>query len=251
MTFARLALLAAAAVILPTTITRAADEPAPLPTYAIGHIWPLAGAAHELIRIEDDAYVFAAPNAEMRLTKTLALVSARRGEDYLELIAPAALVWPLKPGDWGGARGEWRASRAAQTTFARSGMRLASERLVWRVEGYEDLALPGGRVRALKILYQMLGAAIAAREVVEWEIAMWYAPSAGVFVKAEDPTFGVLRFELAQPVDFAALRARAGLADPTPPPAKSVDSRRRHRDAAAQTCGALRCATPGPRAPTD
>ena len=220
----------------------AADDPAPRPTYAVGYLWPLADATYELTRIAGGEYVFVAPAGEIRLSNTLGLAGVRRGAEFLELTTAPELKWPLKPGDWGSALAEWRASRATETIFARNRMRPAPERIVWHAEGYEDVALPGRTVLALKILYQMLGSAFSARDVLEWEIAMWYAPSAGVFVKAVDRTFGVVNFELAPSANLAVLRARAGLPDP-PPPAASLDSRRRHREAV-ETCGGRKCAAP-------
>lgn len=229
----------------------AADEPAPRPAYDVGHLWPLADTTCELVRIEDGQYVFAAPDLEIRLTKALGFAGIRRGGDYLELLTPPEVSWPLTPGDWGVTPGDWRASRPTRTPFARNNMRLSPERLVWRVEGYEDVAIGGRPVRALKILYQLIGSGIAVREVVEWEIAMWYAPAAGAFVKAQDLTFDLVNFELAPAADLAALRARAGLPDPPPPEATSLDARRRHREAATEACGGLKCAAPPSRPPTD
>ena len=93
-----------AAVILLTLLcstlpAAGAEDPVPLPTYDIGHIWPLADAAYELVRMEDDVYVFASPNAEIRLTRSLGLVSVRRGDDFVEIMPGAQLTWPLKAGD--------------------------------------------------------------------------------------------------------------------------------------------------------
>lgn len=240
--------LARAALVVLTFggAAQAADEPAPLPTYSVGHLWPLAAATYELTRIEDGQYVFEAPEREIRLTTSLGLAAVRVGDRYLTLPAPPDLSWPLKPGEWGAAPGGWRASAGAQTIFARNGMRLMPERIVWRVEGWEDVALSGRTIRALKILYQALASALSARDVVEWEIAMWYAPDAGVFIKAEDPTLGVVDFELAASADLAALHAHGGLPDPAPPPAASLDSRRRHRRAVLETCDARKCSPPAP-----
>jgi hypothetical protein len=224
-----------------------ADDPAPLPIYEIGHIWPLSDGAYELVRIENDVYVFASSDAEIKLTKSLRLVSARRGDDYVELTTDAAPAWPLKPGDWGRTFGGWRSSgEVRRGMFGRNDMRLSPEVLIWHVQGYEDVELSGGAIRALKILYQMIAPGIAVQETVQWEIAMWYAPGAGVFVKAADPTLGIVNFELAPAVNLAVLRRRAGLPDP-PPVLTSVDSRRRHRDAANDACVGWRCAAPAPR----
>jgi hypothetical protein len=117
-TCARFAILGVAVVLLPVHAL-AVDDPAPLPTYAIGHIWPLADSSYTLVRLEDDVYVFASPNAEIRLTKSLGLVGVRRGEGFFELTTGAKLTWPLKAGDWGTLRNDWRASRQSPTPWGR------------------------------------------------------------------------------------------------------------------------------------
>ena len=169
-TFTRVAVLGAAGLLVVATPAAATDEPAPLPTYTVGHIWPLAGAAHELVRIEDDLYVFAAPEGEIRLTKTLGLVSARRGGDYVELDNRPILKWPLPPGDWGSASTGWRSSRPPEMWWARRRDHFTDTRLTWTVQGWDDVALGSTRVRALRILYQLTGSGIATREELEWEM---------------------------------------------------------------------------------
>ena len=97
----------------------------------------------------------------------------------------------------------------------------------------------------------MLADGFSTRDELEWEMTMWYAPDAGVLVRAVDRAFGVVNFELAPSADSVTLRARAGLPDP-PPVATSVDSRRRHRDATTEACAGRKCAAPAPpRSPTD
>ena len=242
--------VAVAIVALLVSVLPAAgsDDPAMLPVYEIGYVWPLGDAAYELVRIEDGVYIFASPTAEIRLNKSLGLVGARRGQDYLELTSEGTLAWPMKPGDWGKTFAQWRSSgHVRRGLFGQNAMRLSPELLVWHVEGYEDVAFANTKIRTLKILYQVMAPWIAGQEILQWEIAMWYAPSAGVFVKAVDPMFGIVNFELAPGVDIEALRQAAGVPDPRTP-VTSVDSRRRHRDAARDTCGGFKCApaTSGP-----
>jgi hypothetical protein len=230
----------------------AMDEPAPLPTYAVGHVWPLAEATYELTRIETGQYVFEAPGVEIRLTGTLGLAAVRRGQDFFELTTPVELTWPLKPGLWGTARADWRASRRPDTIWGRNHWSMTAGRLIWSVEGWDDVALGSTTVRALRLVYRMLAEGLATREEVEWEIVMWYAPAAGVIVRSADPGFRIVSFELAPPVDLAAPRVRGGAPDPAPPPpAPAVDSRRRQREAAEEGCGGWLCATPPSDGTTD
>jgi len=232
----------AATLTLMARAARAGDDPLPRPTYEIGHIWPLADSMYELVRLDDDVYVFASPNGEIRLTKSLGLVGVRRDEDFVEVSPGAQLTWPLKPGDWGTSRTEWSASRPTPTPWGRQKWGMAARRMTWSVEGWDDIALGSKTVRAVRIVYQMLGDTLAAREVLEWEITMWYAPDAGGFVRAVDRSFGIVNFELAPSADLVALRMRAGVPGLGRPAATSPDSARRHRDAARDTCGLLRCA---------
>jgi hypothetical protein len=226
------------------------DQPAALPTYDIGYLWPLADATYEVTRIEDGQYVFEAPGATIRLTRTLGLAAVRRGPEFLELTTGAELTWPLKPGDWGTARADWRASRAPDNAWQRLGWGMTARRLTWSVEGWDDVTVGTTRVRALKIVYQMVADGFSVRDALEWEVTMWYAPDAGVVIRATERAFGFLSFELAPGAELAALRVRAGLPDLAPPPAASLDSRRRHRDAV-ETCVGRKCAVAPLRLQTD
>src|SRR5690349_23403653 len=87
----------AATLTLMARAARAGDDPLPRPTYEIGHIWPLADSMYELVRLDDDVYVFASPNGEIRLTKSLGLVGVLRDEDFDEVSPGTQLTWPIKP----------------------------------------------------------------------------------------------------------------------------------------------------------
>jgi len=119
----------AATLTLMARAARAGDDPLPRPTYEIGHIWPLADSMYELVRLDDDVYVFASPNGEIRLTKSLGLVGVRRDEDFVEVSPGAQLTWPLKPGDWGTSRTEWSASRPTPTPWGRQKWGMAARRM--------------------------------------------------------------------------------------------------------------------------
>ena len=113
----------------------------------------------------------------------------------------------------------------------------------WRGLTVGEFELATGTVRAVKIVYQMVASGLAAPDAVEWEIAMWYAPELGVFVKGVDRAFGLVTFELDRSIDVATLRRRAGLPE-LPALLPALDYRVRHRDAAKDlTCG-LHCPPP-------
>jgi hypothetical protein len=107
---------------------------------------------------------------------------------------------------------------------------MGHQRLIWSVGGPEDVTIATGTVRAIQILYRMVATALASPDVVEWGIAMWYAPDLGVFVKGVDRTFGLLNFELDGLTNVVALRRGAGIAPPTTVP--PLDYRARHSEAA-------------------
>src|SRR5713101_9926931 len=64
------------------------------PTYAVGDRWIRSDGAYDLVRLEDDQYVFAAGSGrEIRLTRDLVLASVRRGTSTWAFEPPAKLEW--------------------------------------------------------------------------------------------------------------------------------------------------------------
>jgi hypothetical protein len=237
--------IAVALLPLPVVVA-AADDPPPLPTYGIGYVWPLRDSAYELVRLQDDAYVFASPDAEIRLTKSLRLAGIRRGDEFLQVTIGPELRWPLRVGDWGVSPSDWRASRRPPTPWGRQLWGMTARRLTWSAEGWDEITIGPKRIRALRIVYQMIADSLAAPHVLEWEISAWYAPEAGVFVRAVDRSFDIVNLELAPSADLIGLRVRAGVPGP-PRAATSPDAVRRHRSAARETCGGLKCVPPASR----
>src|SRR5260370_7650892 len=69
------------------------------PSYSVGDKWIRSDGAYDLIRIENDRYVFAADGGrEVHLTRDLGVAKvARGGKTLLELQPPPVLAWPLDP----------------------------------------------------------------------------------------------------------------------------------------------------------
>ena len=248
---AALVALTGATLVLGAAPVAADDDGVPLPTYELGFVWPLADGAYELIGVDDGVYVFRSADTEIRLTKTLGLVGMRRGEDFLELTNRVELTWPLKPGDWGASTSHWRASGTPPTPWGRQRWGMAAHRLTWSAEDWDEIGIGSNKVRALRIVYRMNADSLAAPQVQEWEIVAWYAPDAGVLVRAVDNSFGLVNFELAPSADISGLRVRAGVPGSPPRAATSRDWYRRHREAVPDACEGLKCARPMPRLLTD
>src|SRR5437763_10741350 len=69
------------------------------PSWQIGDRWVRSDGAWDLVRIENDQYVFATGGGgEVRFTKNLALVQTQRGQRGFTLDPPLHLQWPLKVG---------------------------------------------------------------------------------------------------------------------------------------------------------
>jgi hypothetical protein len=85
-----------------STLAAPAKPRAERPTYTLGEKWLRDDGAYELVRIEDDRYVFTAePDREIHLTKDLAIAKVRRGRNAFEWDPPPQFVWPLEVGKWG------------------------------------------------------------------------------------------------------------------------------------------------------
>ncbi len=69
------------------------------PVYAVGDRWIRSDGVYDLIRIEDERYVFSAgPDREVQLTRELGLAKVVRGHQRLEFTPPAQPPWPLEVG---------------------------------------------------------------------------------------------------------------------------------------------------------
>jgi hypothetical protein len=155
--------------LLPSASRAAAKPRAERPTYTLGEKWLRDDGAYELVRIEDDRYVFVAePDREVQLTKDLAIAQVRRGQTVFEWNPPLALTWPLEVGRWGSSYAWW---------ITVSG--LESVRLVWSVEAYESVRVPAGTFPAFRIEI------VIGTPNYSCKLRLWYAPETRQYVKAE------------------------------------------------------------------
>src|SRR5215475_1113410 len=96
--------LAALVIVWALALVSFAAEPpiAERPAYTIGTIWILTDGVYELVRIENDRYIFAAsPTRQIHLTRDLVIAHVEKDGDYLALDPPPKLSWPLKVGTSG------------------------------------------------------------------------------------------------------------------------------------------------------
>ncbi|MBI2991818.1 MAG: hypothetical protein HYY47_06755 [Deltaproteobacteria bacterium] len=173
-----LSLIAALSVLLFSVPTLAQTPRAERPTYAIGDKWIPPSGVFELIRIENDIYIFSGEGRrEIRLNKDLGLVKAEGPTGLLEFHPSLPLEWPLEVGKKGSRQIEWQ---TLQSGFNRIYVN-------WEVESYEDVQVPAGSFKAFKIHYSFQVGPPGARQ---WrEIFFWYAPEVKQIIKFASPNF--------------------------------------------------------------
>ena len=135
-------LLVPAAQAQPPSEAPAAERP----TYAVGDRWIRSDGAYDLVRLEDDQYVFAAGSGrEIRLTKDLVLASVRRGTSTWAFEPPAKLEWPLRVGKRGQVPGVWRGPHAPADGIP--------AQIRWHVEGVEPVTVAGVTLQAYRVFF--------------------------------------------------------------------------------------------------
>jgi len=155
------------------------------PVYAVGDVWIRSDGVYEMVRIQNDRYVFAArPGQEFHLTRNLGIARIERGGHFFEFEPPAEPTWPLRLGKIGSVYGTWRNVRDPGGV---------QKKFTWSVDRYEDVQVAGTTLKAFMITLQIQepgSYAIASR----WnrEIRMWYAPEARQYVRFEAEVLGAL-----------------------------------------------------------
>jgi len=160
------------------------------PSYSVGDKWIRSDGAYDLIRIENDRYVFAADGGrEVHLTRDLGVAKvARGGKTLLELEPPPVLAWPLELGQWGVS---WLTLKTLDPQYGQSLARLS-----WRVEAYEDVRVPAGTFKAYRIVQVLEPRFLAASPQARWiELAFWYAPAVQQIVRADGNDLTGLAFQ--------------------------------------------------------
>jgi len=159
------------------------------PTYSLGDKWVRYDGSYELVRIENDRYVFATgPSAEIHLTRNLGFARIQRGAYIMEFNPPLDLPWPLQVGKIGSSEGTWRTPQIPQGFPAR---------FAWSVDAYEDVEVVAGTFNAFKISFEIRAAGpYAAAQRWQSEIVLWYAPEVKQFVKAQSANVGMVNFQV-------------------------------------------------------
>jgi len=105
------------------------------PTYSLGEKWILNDGIYELIRIENDRYIFSAgPAQEIHLTKDLVIARVQKAQQVIMAFdPPPTLPWPLEVGKSGMSAGKWYSKIHPEGVEAR---------LDWSVDAYEEVTLP-------------------------------------------------------------------------------------------------------------
>lgn len=177
--------LAGGPLLLAAGLAAAGAPRAERPIYAVGDRWFRQDGVYDLVRIENDRYVFAAgPRREIHLTKALGLARIQKGGSVMEFDPPPELAWPLEIGKWGVVSGLWR------TPQNPAGLRAT---FTWKAEAYEDVTVSAGTFKAFRIALSIQGSRWGgpSRDAV-----IWYAPEARQLVKAESHHMGMLNFQV-------------------------------------------------------
>ncbi len=172
-----LSLIAALSLLLSSFPAFAQAPRAERPTYAVGDKWILKMGLFDLIRIENDIYIFSGEGGrEIRLTKDLGLVKSEGPMGLLQFDPSLPLEWPLAVGKKGARQVLWQTLQGVGPIYVN-----------WEVESYEDVQVPAGSFKAFKIYYSWQVGPLDARQ---WrELFMWYAPEVKQVIKFASPQF--------------------------------------------------------------
>ena len=201
------------------------------PTYAVGDKWIRNDGVWDLIRVEEDTYVFASDQGrEIRLTRDLVpfLWGRNRTTEWWffafhsyttgEYWGPR-LTWPLQVGKTGTGAGLWGFFSWQAPPWARlrpdrprgfgEGMRpywtppreysatAIPAKFTWTVEAYEEVRTPAGTFNAFRIYHEITEiTAFSEGSPRRWWLRTWYAPEVQQLVKAEGRNAGLFAFEV-------------------------------------------------------
>ncbi|HEU5195726.1 MAG TPA: caspase family protein [Methylomirabilota bacterium] len=154
------------------------------PTWKVGDRWVRSDGVWDLVRIEDDHYVFSSgPGAEFRFTKNLGLVKTVRGQRGFTINPPVELQWPLKVGYVATSEVRWITANCPANCV---------RRITLSVDKYETVTVPAGTFKAFRISWESappnaLRHSNQPNHPGMWaaSIIMWYAPEVGRIVKSE------------------------------------------------------------------
>jgi hypothetical protein len=157
------------------------------PTLQVGDKWIRSDGLYDLVRIEDDQYVFSSgPGRDLRLTRDLTVAFARRGDKVIEFHPGPKLGWPLEVGKSG-----WQQLRARlPQTPGTVGFPATYE---WKVEALETVEVAGASLDAFRVAFGVrMESPRGGTQHRRW--VLWYAPEARQWVKSESPDVPALQF---------------------------------------------------------
>ena len=208
------------AVSLALAAVAEAQVPRPeRPTWKVGDRWVRSDGVWDLVRIEDDQYVFTSgAGGEFRYTKNLGIAKSMRSPQRgFAVDPPVDLQWPLKVGFVATQEVRWITPNCPSNCL---------RRITLSVEKYETVTVPAGTFKAFRISWES-GPPNALRQSNNpghpgmWSssVIMWYAPELGRFVKAEierdfggrgNPAQTVMMLDVDKPAPLTIMVAGLG-----------------------------------------
>jgi hypothetical protein len=202
-----LTLLTLAVLLLIPHAARGETPRAERPTYAVGDKWVRSDGVYDLVRIENDLYVFAAEGGrEIHMTRDLAIAKTmRNGVVEWDVSEPPRFSWPLEVGKW--ARSRVSRPIVPTNSWMRTGVVLT-----WQVLGFEDVRIPAGVVGAFRIRQSF----DPENGPVKY-LTLWYAPSLRQIVKGQSSFDSLASFEVVSDEGTSPNDLRVALDGPTNP----------------------------------
>ena len=156
------------------------------PTYTIGDKWILGAGVYDLIRFENDLYIYADDSGqEIHLSKDLTVARVKRGQGTHDFAPPPKLTWPLEVGKSGESMSFWQAPRIPRGLWIT---------MAWKVEAYEDVTVPAGTFKAFRIVQSF---SFPGPQGTQWrDITIWYAPEVRQVVKIASPEIYLLNLRV-------------------------------------------------------
>lgn len=150
MSLSRLATLVALLAALAPWGPAHAQKPsrADRPTYQIGDKWIRSDGVFELVRIEDDMYVFASgPGRQVYMSRDLTIARIQYGDRLGVFDPPPKLSWPLEVGKSGWNRDRFRGFNTPP------GIMLPGI-VSWKVEAVESVQVAGATIEAFRVAFE-------------------------------------------------------------------------------------------------
>ncbi|MBI3030314.1 MAG: caspase family protein, partial [Candidatus Rokubacteria bacterium] len=206
------------------------------PAYTLGEKWVRNDGAFDLIRIDNDLYIFSSGESrEVHLTKDLTVAKiVRHGRSWLEFDPPPKLAWPLEVGKRGKSKSTWRSPYSYGPSEFKG-------TVTWKVEAYEDVEIPAGTFKAFRIAFVAEGTGERdaryqdrpkigtgsgsywsksvpggppALEQDKREFELWYAPELRQLVKADSKNLGTIDFQVVAVERPEAVPLQVALLEP-------------------------------------